>query len=103
MKVKCLEKIQLGIKCTNSYWSSKETLSRLEERSVLIENQSDVLLFIEKTRYDFWRLYFYIQDITSVNWDFFREKILVTEIVVRNSKKKKMGFYNTSISKKRRF
>jgi hypothetical protein len=89
MKVKCLEKIQLGIKCTNSYWSSKETLSRLEERSVLIENQSGALLFIEKTRYDFWRLYFYIQDITSVNWDFFREKRLVTEIVVRNSKKKK--------------
>jgi len=89
MREKYLEQIQLGIKCTNSYWSSKETLSKLEKSSALIENQLKALLFIEKTRYDFWRLYFYIQDITNINWSFFKEKSLITEIVVRNSKKEK--------------
>jgi GNAT superfamily N-acetyltransferase len=103
MKVKYIEKIQLGIKCTNSYWSSKETLSRLEESSVLIENQSDALLFIEKTPYDFWRFYFYIQDITKINWAIFKEKVLVAEIVVRNSKKEKWGSIIQAFEKKGKF
>jgi hypothetical protein len=82
-------RIQQGIKCTNSYWSSKETLSQLEKSNVLVENQPQALLFIKETRYDFWRLYFYVQDITKINWKFFKEKSLVAEIVVRNSKKEK--------------
>lgn len=89
MKEKYLEQIQLGIKCTNSYCSSKECISRLEESTSLVENQSFALMFIEKTRYDFWRLYFYIQDITKINWVLFYEKVLVAEIIVRRSKKEK--------------
>lgn len=89
MKKKYLEQIRLGIKCTNSYWSSLETLRKLEKSSVLIENQSQGLLFVEKTRYNFWRLFFYIQDVTKINWSIFKEKELVTEMLVRNSKKDK--------------
>lgn len=89
MRAKYLEKIQRGIKCTNSYWSSEETLSKLEEGSLLIENQQDALLFIEKTRYEFWRFYFYIQDINKINWGVFKQKSLITEIVVRHSRKEK--------------
>ncbi len=89
MKKKYLEQIQLGIKCTNSYWSSKETLSKLEKSSTLAENQPYGLLFIEKTRYDFWRLFFYIQDISKINWSIFKGKELVAEMLVRNSKKEK--------------
>ena len=89
MKEKYLEKIQLGIKSTNSYWSSKEVLFKLKKNANVIENQLYALLFIEKSRYDFWRLYFYIQDITKINWTIFKEKLLVAEIIVRNSKKDK--------------
>jgi hypothetical protein len=39
MSGKYLEKIQLGIKFTNSYGSSKEVISRLEKSSTLVENQ----------------------------------------------------------------
>jgi hypothetical protein len=94
MKEKYLEKIRLGVRCTNSYWSSREILQTLEKSSTLIDCQSKALLFVEKTRYDFWRLYFYIQDNTKVNWDIFKEKKLVTEIIVRNSKKE---FWVTTI------
>ena len=86
MKEKYLEQIQLGIKCTNSYWSSRETLNKLNESNVLIDNQSDALLFIEKTRYKFWRLYFYIQDVAKINLAVFKEQALIAEIVVRHSK-----------------
>jgi hypothetical protein len=89
MTEKYLEQIQLGIKCTNSYWSGKEVLHKLEGNSNLIEDQSAGLLFIEKTSYHFWRLYFYIQDLTKVNWTIFKEKAIVAEIVVRDSKKEK--------------
>jgi GNAT superfamily N-acetyltransferase len=89
MKEKYLEQIQHGIKCTNSYWSSKEIIGKLEDNATVTEIQLEALLFIEKTRYNFWRLYFYIQDITKINWDIFKEKELVAEIVVRNSKKVK--------------
>jgi hypothetical protein len=94
MKEKYLEKIRLGVRCTNSYWSSREILQTLEKSSTLIDCQSKALLFVEKTRYDFWRLYFYIQDNTKINWDIFKEKKLVTEIIVRNSKKE---FWVTTI------
>jgi GNAT superfamily N-acetyltransferase len=87
MKEKYLEQIQLGVKCTNSYWSSKEILQTLEKSTTLIACQSKALLFVEKTRYDFWRLYFYIQDITKINFDIFKEKKLVAEIIVRTSRK----------------
>lgn len=89
MTGKYLEKIQQGIRCTNSYWSSKEVISKLVKDDILIENQSGALLFIEKTRYDFWRFYFYIQDMTKINWAVFENKELVAEIVVRNSKKER--------------
>ena len=100
MKEKYLEQIQLGIKCTNSYWSSKETIKKLESVNVLMDSQSQVLLFIEKTRYDFWRLYFYIQDSTKVNWAIFKEKALVAEIVVRTSKKEKWDSIMQAFEKK---
>jgi hypothetical protein len=87
MQEKYIKQIQLGIKCTNSYSSSKETINRLEESTTIIENQSSALLFIEKKRYDFWRLYFYIQDISKINWAIFEEKVIVAEIIVRHSKK----------------
>ena len=89
MKEKYLQQIQKGIRCTNSYWSSKDTLSKLEKSNTLIDAQLSALLFIEKTSYSFWRLYFYIQDFAKINWDFFKEKALVAEIVVRHSKKEK--------------
>ena len=89
MKENYLEQIQLGIKCTNSYGSSKETISRLEQSNTTIESQSHALLFFEKTRYDFWRFYFYIQDMAKFNWTFFEKKELVAEIVIRKTKKEK--------------
>jgi hypothetical protein len=89
MRKKYLTQIQRGIKCTNSYWSSKEVLTRLEKNSTLIDTQLSSLIFIEKTNYDFWRLYFYIQDVTKINWAIFKEKALIAEIVVRDSKKEK--------------
>lgn len=89
MKEKYLEQIQQGIKCTNSYRSSEDTLSKLEESSTLIDKQSLALFFIEKSQYDFWRLYFYIQDITKINWAIFPEKKMVAEIIVRESQKEK--------------
>jgi hypothetical protein len=94
MQEKYLEQIQLGIKCTNSYSSSKETINRLEESTTIIESQSTSLLFIEKKRYDFWRLYFYIQDISKMNWAIFEEKVIVAEIIVRHSKKE---FWDSTI------
>ncbi len=103
MKEKYLEQIQQGIKCTNSYCSSKEALRKLEKSSALIENQLDALLFIEKTRYDFWRLYFYIQDITKINWAIFKEKTLVAEIIVRHSKKEKWKSIVQTFQEKGRF
>lgn len=87
MKEKYIQQIQKGIRCTNSYWSSKDALSKLEKSSTLIDTQLSALLFIEKTSYSFWRLYFYIQDITKINWDIFKEKKLVAEIIVRTSRK----------------
>jgi len=89
MKEKYLEQIQQGIKCTNSYRSSEDALSILEKSNALIDKQSHALLFIEKSEYDFWRLYFYIQDITKINWDFFQGKKLVAEIIVRESQNEK--------------
>jgi len=103
MNKKNIEQIELGIKCTNSYWSSIETLSKLEKSSTMTENQFSALLFIEKTRYDFWRLYFYIQDITELNWAIFKEKALVAEIVVRNSKKEKWDSILQAFEKKGEF
>ncbi len=100
MKENYLEQIKLGIKCTNGYWSGKEALSKLEKNSTLIENQSHAMLFIDKTRYDFWRLYFYIQDITKVNWVIFKDKKLIAEIVVRNSKKEKWDLIVQTFIKK---
>lgn len=86
MEEKYLKQIQRGAKCANFYDSSREVLTRLKQRTTLIENQSHALLFVEKSRYDFWRCYFYIQDIAKVNWAIFKEKTLIAEIVVRNSK-----------------
>jgi hypothetical protein len=103
MSGKYLEKIQLGIKFTNSYGSSKEVISRLEKSSTLVENQLSALLFIEKTRYDFWRLYFYIQDITIINWTFFKEKVVIAEIIVRHSKKEKWDSIIQAFQEKGRF
>ena len=103
MKEKYLEQIQLGIKCTNSYCSSKETISKLEESTTIIENQLSALLFIEKTRYDFWRLYFYIQDITKINWAIFKDKVVVAEIIVRHSKKEKWDSIIQAFQEKGRF
>jgi hypothetical protein len=103
MKEKYIEQIKLGIKCTNSYESSKEILHKLENSSVLINQQSKALLFIEKTRYDFWRFYFYIQDISLLNWSIFKEKSLISEIVVRNSKKEKWDAILKIFKEKGRF
>lgn len=103
MKQKYLEQIKLGIQCTNSYESSEEILRKIENSSVLINHQSHALLFIQKTRYDFWRLYFYIQDITTINWAIFKEKALIAEIVVRNSKKEKWGAILKTFEQKGRF
>ncbi|MGK0376367.1 MAG: GNAT superfamily N-acetyltransferase [Patiriisocius sp.] len=103
MKGKYLDKIQLGIKSTNSYRSSKEVISDLEDSTTVIDNQLSALLFIEKTRYDFWRLYFYIQDITKINWAFFEEKSLLAEIVVRQSKKKQWDAIIQAFEKKGKF
>ncbi|MDN3676042.1 GNAT family N-acetyltransferase [Flavobacterium paronense] len=89
MKEKYLEQIQQGIKCTNSYRSSEDTLSILEESNTLIDKQSHALLFVEKSQYDFWRLYFYIQDISKITWGFFQGKKLVAEIIVRESQNEK--------------
>jgi hypothetical protein len=89
MKDKYLEQIQQGIKCTNSYRSSEDTLIKLEKSNTLIYNQPNALLFAEKSQYDFWRLYFYIQDITKIKWDFFQDKKLVAEIIVRQSQHEK--------------
>ena len=100
MKEKYLQQIQKGIRCTNSYWSSKDTLSKLEKSSTLINTQLSALLFIEKTSYSFWRLYFYIQDFAKINWEFFKEKALVVEIVVRHSKKEKWNHVLESFQKK---
>ena len=86
MENKYLEQIQRGAKCANFYDATKEVLSRLKKPTTQIENQSHALLFVEKSRYDFWRCYFYIQDIAKVNWAIFKEKTLITEIVVRKSK-----------------
>jgi hypothetical protein len=47
MKEKYLQQIQKGIRCTNSYWSSKDTLSKLEKSNTLIDAQLSALLFIE--------------------------------------------------------
>ncbi|MFT4644673.1 MAG: hypothetical protein ACI8ZX_001079, partial [Planctomycetota bacterium] len=88
LKENYLEQIKLGIKCTNSYGSVNEVISRLNKRDVLIDNQLNGLLFIQNTRYDFWRLYFYIHDISQIQWCYFRNVSLVAEIVVRTSKKK---------------
>tara|TARA_B110000977_G_C11072247_1_gene489920 strand:+ start:520 stop:1302 length:783 start_codon:yes stop_codon:yes gene_type:complete len=88
-KEKYLEKIKRGINCTNSYESGKVVSSKIEKNGVLFEEQSSALLFIEKTRYKFWRFYFYIQDITQIDWAIFKEKTLIAEIVIRNSKKEK--------------
>lgn len=85
MKDKYLRQIQQGIKYTNSYRSSEDILSLIDNSDTLIDSQSHALLVAAKERYDFWRLYFYIQDSTKVNWDFFQEKKLVTEIIVRQS------------------
>lgn len=89
MKEKYLEQIQQGIKCTNSYRSSEDALIELEKDTTLIDSQSSGLLFIEKSRYNFWRFYFYIQDIAKINWDVFKEKKVVAEIIVRQSQKEK--------------
>jgi hypothetical protein len=89
MRENFVNQIQKGIKLTNSYWSSKETLNKLESSSSIIDNQLYSLCFIEKTPYYFWRLYFYIQDINKIEWSFFKEKALIAEIVVRDSKKEK--------------
>lgn len=89
MKEEYLEQIQQGIKCTNSYRSSEDTLIKLEKSNTLIDKQSSALIFAEKSQYDFWRLYFYIQDITKINWDFFKERKLVAEIIVRQSQHEK--------------
>ena len=82
MKEKYLQQIQKGIRCTNSYWSSKDTLSKLEKSSTLINTQLSALLFIEKTSYSFWRLYFYIQDFTKINWAIFEEKALGNQLKI---------------------
>lgn len=84
-----LDKIQLGIKCTNSYWSSTQVVEKLEKSDVVTDNQEFGLFFIEENPYSFWRLYFYIQDILKVNWSFFKGKTLMAEILVRDSKKEK--------------
>ena len=86
-KQKYLEQIKLGVTCTNSYEFSEQVLNRLKQKEVLINSQSKGLFFVENTSYDFWRLYFYIQDISQIEWNFFRDVPLVIEIVVRNSKK----------------
>jgi hypothetical protein len=86
-KQKYLEQIKLGVTCTNSYEFSEQVLNRLKQKEVLINSQSKGLFFAENTSYDFWRLYFYIQDISQIEWNFFRDVPLVIEIVVRNSKK----------------
>lgn len=84
-----LDQIQLGIKCTNSYWSSTQVMDKLENPLVIREHQSNALWFIEETTYDFWRLYFYIQDIIKIDWTIFEQKPLIAEIIIRNSKKEK--------------
>jgi hypothetical protein len=94
LKDNYLEQIKLGIKCTNSYGSVTEVMSRLCKSDVLIDNQLYGLLFIQNTRYDFWRLYFYIQDISQIKWFYFRNVPLVAEIVVRTSKE---NFWSNTI------
>ena len=89
MREKYLLQIQQGISCTNSYRSSEDTLAKLEKSDTIIDNQSHALLFLEKSRYDFYRLFFYSQDIAKINWDFFKEKKLVAEIIVRQSQTEK--------------
>jgi hypothetical protein len=103
MREKYLTQIQQGINCTNSYWSSKEIIHTLEKSTTLISSQSKALLFIEITRFDFWRLYFFIQDITKINWDIFKDKKLITEIVVRSSKKELWNSILQNFEKKGQF
>ena len=103
MTEKYLKQIQLGIKCTNSYGANKEILSKLKKSSDLVDSQSHALLFVKKTHYDFWRFYFYIQDIAKVNWAFFNKKPLVAEIVVRNSKNEKWDSILQGFEKKGKF
>ena len=103
MKEKYLEQIQLGIKCTNAYWSSKEALSKLESSSSIIDNQPYSLCFIKKTQFHFWRLYFYIQDLNKMDWSFFKEKALIAEIVVRDFKKGKWDLVLQEFQKKGNF
>ena len=88
MVEKYLIQIQQGIKQTNSYWSINDVIAKLNNNS-FVESQSNALFFFKKTRYNFSRLYFYIQDIGKINWSFFQDQELIVEIVIRNSKKEK--------------
>jgi GNAT superfamily N-acetyltransferase len=103
MKENYINQIQKGIKLTNSYASVKETLSLLENGSSNIDNQLYSLFFIQKTQFHFWRFYFYIQDLQKINWSFFKEKELITEIVVRDSKKEKWNLVLQEFQEKGNF
>jgi GNAT superfamily N-acetyltransferase len=103
MKENYINQIQKGIKLTNSYGSVKETLSLLENGSSNIDNQLYSLFFIQKTQFHFWRFYFYIQDLQKINWSFFKEKELITEIVVRDSKKEKWNLVLQEFQEKGNF
>lgn len=100
---KYLEQIKAGIKNTNCYWSSSDTLCKLTNSNNSIESQRVALFFVEKTSYGYWRLFFYIRDVQKINWSFFNQKSLIAEIVVRDSKKQQWETVLQGFQKKGQF
>jgi ribosomal protein S18 acetylase RimI-like enzyme len=74
-------------KFTNCYFSNSDLQKRFSNNEFeTFQTQSDAVLLLEKTRYDFYKLLFFSKDILKVEWNAFSDKKLVLNMIIRKSK-----------------